>query len=302
MHPELLKLIKKARASGYEAVDLQTNGSLLTRANTRRLAKAGLTHALVSLHSHVPRLFDRITVTEGLFDTVIQGIRFLLEAGIKVDVSHVVLSYNVEHLEDYVTFLAETLPGISNVHVLSMHPEARARKNMHLWPKLPHVRKHLPAMLARAEETGINICMDSLEGFPMCFAPGHEQKLELADIVNPREVFGEQLEAFEVIQKKKVQVPACEGCFFQRACYGFWESFFVIHGVEGIEPVAPTARLKRLFPTVAARNELNEEELPPQLRLLTVRADDQRSVITQSEVDEVPDVWKLRRMAAQELA
>ena len=301
MHPEILQLIRKARRTGYEAVELQTNGSLLTRENARRLAKAGLTHALISLHSHKPKIFDRITVTKGLFDTVVKGIKYFLELGIIVDVSHVVLSLNVDDLVDYVRFLADEVPGIHEVHLLSMHPEARAKKNMHLWPPLPIVRQRLPEMLGEARRLGIHIRMDSLEGFPMCFAPGHEDQLDLADIVAPTDVFGEELEAFHVIQQKKVQVPQCQGCFFQRTCYGFWESYFVIHGTEGIVGTPPTERLKAMYPDVAARNALPVEKLPKEARLVPVREPTQRHIITDEDVDAIPEVWKLRREAAQKV-
>ena len=299
MHPELLKLIRKARRTGYEAVELQTNGSLLTRDNVRRLKKAGLTHALVSLHSHRERIFDRITVTKGLFDTVVQGIKYFLEFGIIVDVSHVVLSLNVEDLEAYVRFLAREFPDLHEVHLLSMHPEARAKKNMHLWPPLSVVRDELPRMLAAAKELDVHIRMDSLEGFPMCFAPGHEDQLDLTDIVAPSDVFGDELEAFHVIQQKKVQVPKCEGCFFQRTCYGFWESYFIIHGTEGIVATPPSERLDRMYPKVAARNALAVEDLPEEARLIPVREPQARHVITDEDVEAIPDVWKLRRQAAQ---
>lgn len=302
MHPECLPLIRKARKAGYSAVELQTNGSLLTRENARRLAKAGLTHALVSLHSHVPRTFDRITVTKGLFDTVVAGIKYLLEFGVVVDVSHVVLSLNVEGLAEYVRFLAREFPQLHHVHVLSMHPEARARKNMHLWPPLPAVREHLPQMFSEAERLGVQIQMDSLEGFPMCFAGGQEHSLQLADIVTPGDVFGEELDAFKVIQRKKVQVPACEGCFFQRACYGFWESYFVIHGVEGIAAVPRTERLAEMFPDVEARNAIPADELPDHLRLLPVRTETQRTALDADELAALPKIWKLRREAAQRTA
>ena len=301
MHPELLQLIRKARRTGYEAVELQTNGSLSTRENVRKLAKAGLTHALVSLHSHKAKIFDRITVTKGLFDTVVQGIKYFLEAGIVVDVSHVVLSLNVADLEEYVRFLAREFPTLNEVHLLSMHPEARAKKNMHLWPPLKTVRERLPAMLGAAKELDVHIRMDSLEGFPMCFAPGHEDQLDLTDIVAPSDVFGEELEAFHVIQQKKVQVPACEGCFFQRTCYGFWESYFVIHGTEGIIATPPSERLEQMYPEVSARNALPVEQLPKEARLVPVRDPERRHIITDDEVAEVPDVWSLRRKAAQEV-
>ena len=230
-------------------------------------------------------------MTDGLFDTVVAGIKHFLDLGIQVDVSHVILSWNVEDMTEYVQFIAAELPGLRDVHLLSMHPEARARRNMHLWPKLGLVREHLPRAYAEAERLGVSLRMDSLEGFPMCFVNGHEDQVDLADVTRPAEVFGEEDHHVGVIQKKKVKVPQCEGCFFQSSCYGFWESYFVIHGTDGIVPVERSERLERLFPSLGAA--------PPKLR--QVRDPSKREIIDEETVAEIPDDWRSRRKAAQEV-
>ena len=95
-------------------------------------------------------MFDRITVTEGLFDTVIQGIQHLIDLGVDTMLSHVIVKWNVEDLVDFVRFCDEKLNGIREILFFSMQPEARGKYNMHLWPALETVRTMLPAALDEA--------------------------------------------------------------------------------------------------------------------------------------------------------
>ena len=297
MHPDILPLIRHARALGFESIELQTNGSLLTEANARRLAKAGVTDALVSLHGHTEAIFDRITVTEGVFPTVVSGIRHLINAGINVMISHVIIAWNVEHLEGFVRFCHEELKGIREILFFSMQPEARARKNLHLWPKLDRVRANLPRALDEAIRLGVGFRMDSQEGFPMCFIEGHEERVDLADITDPEGTFGRDLSALKVIERKKVKLPQCRECFFEPACYGFWEGYFLLHGDQGFQAVPRSERLAALFPDLEAvhRGERPRPDLVP------VRRKDQATWLEAEEVEELPMAWKEGREAAQRI-
>ena len=294
MHPEILKIVRHCRDVGFESVELQTNASLMTRDNARRLVKAGVTNALVSLHSHVPETFDRITVTEGLYDTVVNGIRHLVDLGVDTMISHVIISWNVEEMVDFVRFCDEELKGIREILWFSMQPEARGRHNMHLWPPLGRVREMLPKALSACVERGVGYRIDSQEGYPMCFLGGHEHRVDLYDITEPTGTFGDDLEVFKVIERKKVKVPACESCFFNKACYGFWEGYFMLHGTEGITPVPRTDALAELFPFLdqgAADGEA----------LVSVRADEGDTVIDEATESTYPLPWRQGRTKAQKI-
>ena len=56
-----------------------------------------------------------------------------------------------------------------------------------------------------------------------------------------------------------------------------------------------------MYPKVAARNALPPEALPPEARLVPVRSPERRQIITEDDVNAIPDVWRLRREAAQEV-
>lgn len=294
MHPDILKIVRHCRDVGFSSVELQTNASLMTRANARRLVKAGVTNALVSLHSHVEETFDRITVTEGVFDTVVNGIKHLVDLGVDTMISHVIISWNVEEMVDFVRFCDEELSGIREILWFSMQPEARGRHNMHLWPPLERVRVQLPAALNACVERGVGYRIDSQEGYPMCFLGGHEHRVDLYDITEPTATFGDDLGVFKVIERKKVKVPACESCFFNRACYGFWEGYFMLQGTEGIVPVARTEKLAKLFPFL-------DDQADEDKALVPVRGEAGQAVLDEETESTYPLPWREGRPKAQKI-
>ena len=59
LHPNLENLVRLSKRAGAEQVAIQTNGVLCSdRSRVARLREAGLTGALVSLHSHLPSISD----------------------------------------------------------------------------------------------------------------------------------------------------------------------------------------------------------------------------------------------------
>lgn len=297
MHPDIVPLVRRAKSLGFKSIEMQTNGSLLTFANAQRLAQAGVTDALVSLHSHREPIFDKITVTDGVFQTVIEGIRHLIQLGVNVMISHVVIKYNAKDLVEFVRFCHREFPGMREILFFSMQPEARGAKNMHLWAPLADIREQLAPALDECARLGVGFRMDSQVGFPMCFVGGHEHRVDIGDVTEPNETFGEDLSSFRVIERKKVKLPKCASCFFEPACYGFWEEYFTLFGTEGIEPVAPTKRLERLFPEVA---KVKSTGVTSDEHLLRVRKARARTWVSKEEEAKYPLPWKEGKQVAAE--
>ena len=59
LHPDLDELISFAKPFGFELA-IQTNGILLTRGMSKRLKKAGLDQILMSIHSHLSFVEDKM--------------------------------------------------------------------------------------------------------------------------------------------------------------------------------------------------------------------------------------------------
>ncbi len=288
MHPEFLGLVRTAKELGFQSIELQSNASLLTRKNAEKIVRAGITDALISLHSHREHLFDKITVTEGVFETVVEGIRHLIDLGVNVMISHVVIETNVKDLVEFVRYCHREFPGMREILFFSMQPEARGAKNMHLWPRLPDVRQHLAPALDECVKLDVGFRMDSQVGFPMCFVGGHEHRVDLVDVTKPHQTFGDDLSSFRVIERKKVKIPACKTCFFESSCYGFWEDYFTLFGLEGIRAVEPSESLQKHFPTLV------DVETGGQVKpsLIPVRKKHQRTELSEAETSRLPLPWK----------
>ena len=156
------------------------------------------------------------------------------------------------------------------------------------------MRAQLPAALDECVKRGVGYRIDSQEGYPMCFLGGHEHRVDLYDITEPTRTFGDDLEVFKVIERKKVKVPACESCFFNRACYGFWEGYFMLQGTEGIEPVPRTDKLASLFPFL-------DDKAHDDAALVAVREEPGQAVLDVETESSYPLPWREGRPKAQKI-
>lgn len=84
---------------------LSTNGSFLSQIMVDQLKKAGLRSIQVSLDSHLDTIHHRMTRTTNTFDDVIQGIKYLKEAGVWVSTKTVVNEVNCDDVAEIVHFL-----------------------------------------------------------------------------------------------------------------------------------------------------------------------------------------------------
>ncbi|HXY56858.1 MAG TPA: GTP 3',8-cyclase MoaA [Nitrososphaerales archaeon] len=75
MRKDVERLVRMlVRLKGIQSVAMTTNGALLSQ-KAASLKKNGLREVTVSLHSLKPRLYDRITGTEGVFWKVLEGVQ-----------------------------------------------------------------------------------------------------------------------------------------------------------------------------------------------------------------------------------
>jgi len=106
---------------GFEEISLVTNGTLL-RDTAQELAEAGLTRVNVSLDTVDPDLYSRITGTDTEPETVLNGIREAIDAGLTpVKVNVVLLDEVVPLLPELVETLVEEL-GTEGLKVQLIEP------------------------------------------------------------------------------------------------------------------------------------------------------------------------------------
>jgi radical SAM protein with 4Fe4S-binding SPASM domain len=101
---DLEELIRFARRLGLE-VNLITNGTLATPRRARRLRRAGLSTAQVSLEGLDARTHDALTARPGSFQRTLDGIRSLQAAGISVQTNTTVTAANAADAPRMPSFL-----------------------------------------------------------------------------------------------------------------------------------------------------------------------------------------------------
>ncbi len=248
LHRDLLLLVRYARLLGFTWVELQTNATAVNPTNARRLFRAGVCTALVSLPSHLPRVFDAITTTKGLFEHAVEGIGNLIAAGVSTTICHVICTTNYRRLPDFVDFVAERYPEVAELRFVYVQPEGRALDRKRLLPDLQNLRDPWRSAMKRCEAAGIVFSTDAQNGLPLCMMCGHEERFPWHQLVAPGEEWGNDLSSYHYAATKKVHGRRCPTCFFAEVCPGFWTDYIDQRGDDGLVPVRATPRLRTLFP------------------------------------------------------
>jgi radical SAM protein with 4Fe4S-binding SPASM domain len=102
---DLETMIRFARRLGLR-VNLITNGTLADRARARRLRRAGLGSAQVSVESPEEAVHDGLTGVRGSLRATLEGIRCLREAGVSVQTNTTLNRLNAATVEALPAFLA----------------------------------------------------------------------------------------------------------------------------------------------------------------------------------------------------
>jgi hypothetical protein len=268
LDPHLERHIAAARAAGFRGIEVQTNGLLMQdRAYVRRLVRAGMTCALVSLHSHIEEISDGITRSRGGFPGTLGGIGTLLDENVSVSLCHVFCSLNTRFFPSYVRFVGATFPGASLGIVTTLAiPTFRVRDAPDLMPRLSELAPYL--------KEGLSLCLPPGSGDR---EPGARSIGRLVDalggsrrslrsliglgrslVTKPRlkaRVISHcgiplcMLRGFEPYHDEHAPTgsfpadidlfhpPACGGCRWRDRCSGIWRLYADTYGDGEIRPV-----------------------------------------------------------------
>lgn len=114
IYPDLLQLIRDARALRYELVEVFTNGTTFNQ----RLKQAFLSykvHLAFSVYSTIARVHDSITLSQGSFQKTRANIQWALENGLTVRAAIIKMNENADDIDKTKTFLEEL--GIKDIQI-----------------------------------------------------------------------------------------------------------------------------------------------------------------------------------------
>ena len=231
LHPRLESLVARAHGAGIEELELQTNALLLAEpGRAARLAEAGLNQAVVSLHAVEVDRYQAIT-GYGEPDTVIAGVRNLLDAGVRVQLNVVHNRDNLDHLRDIVQVVADRIPEVQLLFSVTYIVTGVIRDWEAVSVRYTEAVPHLVAGMRLARERSLEARMAGRCGTPPCAWRDHLEELhafELLDVAATTDGAASDGHRF---------VAACDGCSARPHCYGISEDYLRRFGEDEFSAV-----------------------------------------------------------------
>ncbi len=222
LHPDLVALVRYARAIGYARINVTTNGRLCAyEAFAARLVNSGITSLLFSVHGADARTHAQNVGVAEAFEQTIAGVRNairLAPRGLELGMNVTITKFN----EDQLPALAELAwsLGLRWINWQFLTPFGRATRM--LAPDTARaaaaLRPVLDGWAGRIRQQIINL--------PFCFLPGHEALMQ-GDLGKLERhmafVNNETVNLGQYLAERRVRRPLCAGCPHACFCGGFYE-------------------------------------------------------------------------------
>ena len=290
---DLVHYIRAASRLGIEYIELVTNGALIdSPEKVRPLVEAGLNKAFVSLHAHDELLSRRATSKIGDWERSVRAIHAMLDAGVTVDVNHVITALNYPYLPRFADFVSATWGGRVGVSFAFVTPQFKALENAALMPRISEVMPYLRRAMRLLESRGSAFIVGSRQGIPPCF---------LGEFTAWSDFVKMAPQALSDDEPQKTRGPQCVECRFAPQCVGLWRPYAARYGFGELVPVpgeplsradvalisanAPPLRFAAAHPALRVPPRADEGDaelpvppLPPEPRRLPVLRADNRPV------------------------
>jgi hypothetical protein len=231
--------VARARALGFVAVGVQTNGrSLAQRERARALVAAGLTDAHVSIHGADAAAHDYHTGVAGSFEALTRGVAHLREAGACVVATTVATRSSFRGLGELPALLVRL--GVA-AWVIDL-PHAAGRAAAGFDRVIPRLGLAVPYALHAIDRAGAQGLPSAIAGAPLCVLG---PKRDRAVTGTPRSF-----------------APACEGCGARSHCVGVDAAYLARFGDEELRPHDALEMVAPL-PEALARMFVGTGELAP---------------------------------------
>lgn len=254
LHRELASFIALAASRDIEEREIQTNALLLggdDGALARRLADAGLTQAVVSLHAVEASRYLRIAGA-GTPEAALRGVRRLLDSGVRVELNVVHNRDNLDHLVDIVDVVAGQVPEAKLLLSVTYIVDGLPRDWGEVAVRYTEAVPHLVRAMRRAAERGLDYRLSGRCGTPPC---AWRDDLDALFSFSLLDVPAEEAE------RGHRYVDACAGCAARAHCYGINVAYLDQFGDSEFSAISSDAweRARR----AALESRPGRTEVPP---------------------------------------
>lgn len=235
LRKDLVLLVKYAKSIGLQQIEVQSNGRIYAyREYCEKLLKAGVTNFVISLHSHIPEIHDRIMGAKGTFEQTTKGIKNLNDLGKKVNINIVITRLNYKHTEEHTRFLVDNF-DINEIRFTFVMLEGNTNDD----PKgiIPLISEAGPHV-CRA----IDVAKDKISCFIYnmvpCVVPDHEKYINDMGQMDTLLIGPDFETSLDDERKgKKVKSLKCKKCKYDKVCYGVWKKYADLYGVDELKPI-----------------------------------------------------------------
>ncbi len=224
---DLPDFVEQARSLGARRVVLQTNATRLADPDfTQRLADAGLTSVVVSLHSHQDEVLSSITGLKNSLGRIERGLHNLHKAGIQSSITHVIGPKNFALMPEFVRHMTEQ-NGVRRYCFIFATPMAWPMARKDIIVRYSDAAPYMMEAMDWCIDQGIIVDGLSFKcGAPHCVVKG-----------DPRYLVG----AVPIPEQNRtpdwMRVPACATCSLKHQCYGVRRLYAWLYGTEEFQPV-----------------------------------------------------------------
>ena len=233
LNPDLVKIVRAAADAGMKSVGLETNAILLERPGfARDLSSAGLSIALVSLHSLDQDTLTAMTGGKGTLPRILSGIQHLLEEpDVTVNINIVTTALNYRQLPDMARFLSSTGRKVEQVVISFMAGLGGAASHPELYPPISDAAPLMATAIDILKQAGIDAVIPGQCGVPQCILPDN------LDSFSNQRVAAAMPEWRAPHLEDKIFARSCDRCAARPWCYGVWKVYADRYGTDEFKPM-----------------------------------------------------------------
>jgi MoaA/NifB/PqqE/SkfB family radical SAM enzyme len=212
---------------------ITTNGVALSHSPEFKVLIREMDIILVSLHSHLPEVHNRLVQNPNSYKEVMETISFLQANNKTVIINCVCTAENYKTLPGFVEKIFSDFPGLSGLQILSLKYAGRALENKAVGVNFGEVTPYLNLVDKICREKGLKVV---LRDFPLCLAPrgitAPRYPQNYIGYTKNQEYFIES-----VVTKGKTYPVKCKGCSLMTQCPGVDINYIRINGTEELNPL-----------------------------------------------------------------
>jgi pyruvate-formate lyase-activating enzyme len=237
LHPDLLRLVARARSMGYERIRIQTNGMRLAyEAYARELVRAGANEVALAVKGADAATHNATAAHERAFDLLVAGARNLATLGVRLEADVLITRRSLPELPCAIDRFAALGVDTFTFWVVSLHGLDPSRLGAWL-PRLSEIRPTLQRAFDRADALGV--AATTLHMPPCVLDPPYRSRYVHAAtwrllVVVPE---GEPFMAEESPMDGGEFLPGCMRCAARSDCLGLRDDYLAAHGGGEFSPI-----------------------------------------------------------------